>query len=42
MDIFLEEKIEIARRHLIPKQLEEHGVKPDQIEFTKKVIEVNH
>lgn len=35
----LEEKIEIARRHLIPKQLEEHGVKPDQIEFSRKIIE---
>ncbi len=35
----LEEKIEIARRHLIPKQLAEHGVKPDQVEFSKKVIE---
>ncbi len=35
----LEEKVEIARRHLIPKQLEEHGVKPDQIEFSKKIIE---
>ncbi len=35
----LEEKIEIARRHLIPKQLTEHGVKPEQIEFSKKVIE---
>lgn len=35
----LEEKIEIAKRHLIPKQLEEHGVRPDQIEFSKKIIE---
>lgn len=35
----LEEKIEIAKRHLIPKQLAEHGVKPDQIEFSKKIIE---
>ncbi len=35
----LEEKIEIARRHLIPKQLAEHGVKPDQVEFSKKIIE---
>jgi ATP-dependent Lon protease len=31
-----EEKIEIAFRHLIPKQTDEHGVKsPDQIEFTR-------
>ncbi|HTS71485.1 MAG TPA: endopeptidase La [Terriglobia bacterium] len=30
-----EEKIQIAIRHLIPKQTEEHGIKsPDQIEFT--------
>jgi ATP-dependent Lon protease len=25
-----EEKIEIARRHLMPKQLEAHGIKPDE------------
>jgi ATP-dependent Lon protease len=25
-----DEKIEIARRHLIPKQLEAHGIKPDE------------
>jgi ATP-dependent Lon protease len=31
-----EEKIEIAFRHLIPKQTDEHGVKsPEQIEFTR-------
>jgi ATP-dependent Lon protease len=31
-----EEKIEIALRHLIPKQTDEHGVKsPEQIEFTR-------
>jgi ATP-dependent Lon protease len=31
-----EEKLEIAFRHLIPKQTEEHGIKsPDQIEFTR-------
>lgn len=35
----LEEKVEIARRHLIPKQLTEHGVKPEQIEFSRKIIE---
>jgi ATP-dependent Lon protease len=30
-----EEKIEIAVRHLIPKQVEEHGIKsPEQIKFT--------
>jgi ATP-dependent Lon protease len=35
----LEEKIEIAKRHLIPKQLEEHGVKEKQLSFSKKVLE---
>jgi len=35
----LEEKIEIAKRHLIPKQLKEHGVKKDQVAFNKKVLE---
>ncbi len=34
-----EEKIEIALRHLIPKQTEEHGIKsPDQIEFTREAL----
>ena len=32
-----EEKIEIAFRHLIPKQTEEHGVRaPEQIEFARE------
>ncbi|MBK6348012.1 MAG: endopeptidase La [Bacteroidales bacterium] len=35
----LEEKLEIARRHLVPKQLKEHGVKAEQLSFTKKIIE---
>lgn len=35
----LEEKIEIARRHLVPKQLHEHGVKPEQLQFGKDIIE---
>ena len=35
----LEEKIEIAKRHLIPKQLKEHGVKKEQVSFNKKVLE---
>lgn len=35
----VEEKIEIAKRHLIPKQLEEHGLKKADVTFTKKVIE---
>ncbi|HXG82246.1 MAG TPA: endopeptidase La, partial [Sphingomicrobium sp.] len=29
-----DEKVEIARRHLIPKQLEAHGVKPGELEFS--------
>ncbi len=36
----LEEKVEIAQRHLIPKQLEAHGVKPAQLKFTKEAIEL--
>ncbi|MFO7874690.1 MAG: endopeptidase La [Bacteroidales bacterium] len=35
----VEEKQEIARRHLIPKQLEAHGVKKSQLRFTRKVLE---
>lgn len=35
----LEEKIEIARKHLLPKQLEAHGVKPAELKMSKKVIE---
>ena len=34
-----EEKIQIAIRHLIPKQTEEHGIKaPEQIEFSKGAL----
>ncbi len=35
----LEEKVEIARRHLIPRQLTENGVRKSQISFSRKVIE---
>lgn len=35
----LEEKVEIARRHLVPKQLTEHGVKKAQVVFSKKILE---
>lgn len=35
----LEEKVEIARRHLIPKQLAEHGLKKSQLSFSKNVVE---
>ncbi len=34
----LEEKLEIAKRHLIPKQLKEHGVKKNQAKFSDEVI----
>ncbi len=34
----LEEKIEIARRHLLPRQLDEHGVKRSQMRFPKDII----
>lgn len=33
-----EEKIEIASRHLVPKQLEEHGLKASGVKFSKKAI----
>ncbi len=36
----VEEKIEIARRHLIPKQLENHGLKKADVAFPKDVIEL--
>jgi ATP-dependent Lon protease len=35
----MEEKVEIAKRHLIPKQLGEHGVKSSQVKFSKDLIE---
>jgi ATP-dependent Lon protease len=35
----IEEKIEIAKRHLIPKQLEEHGVEKSFISIGKSLIE---
>ena len=35
----IEEKIEIAQRHLIPKQLKEHGLHEKQILFGNKVLE---
>ena len=34
----VEEKMEIARRYLIPKQRKEHGLKASDIMFNKKVI----
>ncbi len=35
----VEEKIEIAKRHLIPKQIENHGLRKGDVVFPKKVIE---
>ena len=34
----LEEKVEIAKRHLIPKQVKEHGLKVKDISFDKKAL----
>ena len=34
----VEEKVEIAKRHLIPKQLENHGVTTNQLHFPGEVI----
>ena len=34
----IEEKIEIATRHLLPKQLQEHGVKKSQLQFSRELI----
>src|SRR5205809_1529582 len=33
-----EEKLEIAKRHLMPKQTEEHGLKKNQVQFTDEGI----
>jgi ATP-dependent Lon protease len=35
----MEEKVQIARKHLVPKQLLEHGLSSDQIAFDLKSIE---
>ncbi len=34
----VEEKLEIAKKHLIPKQITEHGMKASQIRFPKRVL----
>jgi len=34
-----EEKIEIAKRHLVPKQIAEHGLEENQIAFTDEVLQ---
>ena len=36
----LEEKVEIAMRHLIPKQLEAHGLPKKAVKFLKKTLQV--
>ncbi|MBL4642800.1 MAG: AAA family ATPase, partial [Flavobacteriaceae bacterium] len=35
----IEEKIEIAKRHLLPKQLKEHGLSSDHLKLGKKQLE---
>ena len=35
----IEEKIEIAKRHLIPRELTEHGVTSDQLSFEENAVE---
>ena len=35
----IEEKVEIAKRHLLPKQIKEHGLKSDQLKIRKKQLE---
>ena len=34
------EKMAIARRHLIPKQIEEHGITPQQLEITDTAVDI--
>lgn len=36
----LEEKVEIGRRHLVPKQLENHGLVKGDVDIPKKTMEV--
>ena len=35
----IEEKVEIARQHLFPKQLKEHGLQPKDLTASKKILE---
>jgi ATP-dependent Lon protease len=35
----VEEKLEIASKHLVPRQLENHGVKEDQLIISNKIME---
>lgn len=36
----MEEKVEIAARHLVPKQLEVHGISKGKVKFPKKTLQV--
>lgn len=35
----VEEKVEIAKKHLLPKQIKEHGLKKEQVKLAKKDLE---
>jgi ATP-dependent Lon protease len=35
----MEEKVQIAARHLVPKQLEAHGLPQDRVKFKKKALQ---
>jgi len=35
----IEEKVEIGKKHLLPKQLKEHGVKAEQLKIGKPILE---
>jgi len=35
-----EEKLEIAKRHIVPKQLDEHGLTPEQLVFADRSLKV--
>ena len=37
-----EEKLEIAKRYLLPKQLEAHGLKPKQVDFDDGALRAGH
>ena len=37
-----DEKVEIAKRHLIPKQMEAHGLKHDELVFTDEALRGHH
>ncbi|MDD2954038.1 MAG: endopeptidase La [Parabacteroides sp.] len=36
----MEEKVEIAAKHLVPKQMEAHGLKKGSVKFPKKTLQV--